>query len=403
MGVRARTSRSLLVVTFALTFGAGCIVGLTRRAQAQDSPGGAVVVDPTAGASPSADPLEVSADGTSTGAGHSITPLVAPVPFKNTQLGWGLALMLGAIHRFDPDTTLKPSTGALAGFYTENHSWGLMAMEMARLHHDDWRVRGILGHMSLRYDFYGIGEAAGEAGLSIPLQQELNIGYGSVVRRILPGLYLGPTLLWMRTHVDLREPPSTVQPLPGDTQTADLVAPGVEGEFDTRNDDYWPTSGSFGKLKVAFFTEALGSSRTFQRYTGAWSWYGRMPAPRLVLATNVNVMAAPGDAPFYALPSVGSGRFPLRGYTIGRYRDHVMAASQAELRYHFEGRFGVAVFGGFGLVAPDAAGIFNASVLPAGGVGLRYRLVRKFPLHMRLDDAWGRDENLIYFGVGEAF
>jgi hypothetical protein len=80
-----------------------------------------------------------------------------------------------------------------------------------------------------------------------------------------------------------------------------------------------------------------------------------------------------------------------------------MAASQAELRYHFEGRFGVAVFAGFGLVAPDAAGILDARVLPAGGLGLRYRLVRKFPLHMRLDSAWGRDENLIYFGVGEAF
>jgi hypothetical protein len=379
------------------------MVCLAGSVHAQVVPGHAIVMDPAAGPAPSADPLDVSADGAGAGSGHGITPLVAPVPFKNTQLGWGLAVMLGAIHRFDPDTTLKPSTGAVAGFYTENHSWGLMAMEMARLHHDDWRVRGMLAHMSLRYDFYGIGEAAGEAGLSIPLQQELDMGSVSVVRRIMPGLYLGPTLLWMRTHVDLSEPPATVQPAPEDAQTADLVAPGLEAELDTRNDDYWPTSGSLGKLKGSFFTEALGSSRTFQRYLGAWSWYGRMPSPRLVLATNVNVMAAAGDAPFYALPSVGSGRFPLRGYTIGRYRDRVMAASQGELRYHFETRFAVVAFGGFGLVAPNIPGIFDARILPAGGVGLRYRLVRNFPLHMRLDDAWGRDENLIYFGVGEAF
>jgi hypothetical protein len=88
---------------------------------------------------------------------------------------------------------------------------------------------------------------------------------------------------------------------------------------------------------------------------------------------------------------------------MGRYRDHVMAAGQTEFRYHFEGRFGVTAFAGFGLVAPDAAGIADARVLPAGGVGLRFRLVRNFPLHMRLDSAWGRDGNLIYFGVGEAF
>jgi hypothetical protein len=403
MRARIGSCRSFVAAAAALTFALGATAGLGIPARAQGAPSGTPVVDPTAGAPPSIDPMDVSADGANTRSGQGVTPLVAPIPFKNTQLGWGLGLMLGVIHRFDPDTTLKPSTGAIAGFYTENHSWGLMAMEMARLHHDDWRLRGIYGHMSLRYDFYGIGEAAGEAGLSIPLQQVLDMGYASVVRRIAPGLYAGPTLLWIRTHVDLREPPTGVQPPPGDDQVSDLVAPGIEGELDTRNDDYWPTSGSFGKLKASFFTEALGSSRTFQRYMGAWSWYGNMPAPRLVLATNINVMAAAGDAPFYALPSIGSGRFPLRGYTMGRYRDHLMAASQAELRYHLEGRFGVAAFGGFGLVAPDAAGIFDARVLPAGGLGIRYRLVRKFPLHMRLDDAWGRDGNLIYFGVGEAF
>jgi hypothetical protein len=390
--------------TLALAFAAAAITGFARPVDAQDVPSAPGVIDAAAGTTPSIDLLEQSADGTSVRTGEGVTPLLAPVPFKNTQLGWGLALMVGAIHRFDPDTTLKPSTGAVTGFYTENQSWGLVAIEMARLHHDQWRLRGMLGHMSLRYDFYGIGEAAGEDGRSVPLKQELDLGVGSFLRRVAPGLYVGPTVMWMRTHVDLDDAPDGDVPVPPtDAQTTDLVAPGVESELDTRNDDYWPTSGSLGKLKGAFFTQALGSSRTFQRYLLGWSWYGRLPSPRLVLATNLNTVAATGDAPFYALPSIGSGRFALRGYTIGRYRDRVMAAGQAELRYHFEGRLGATVFAGFGLVAPDAAGVFSARVLPAGGLGLRYRLVRRYPLHMRLDSAWGRDGNLIYFGVGEAF
>jgi hypothetical protein len=31
--------------------------------------------------------------------------------------------MLGLIHRFDTDTTVKPSTGAITGLVSENGSW----------------------------------------------------------------------------------------------------------------------------------------------------------------------------------------------------------------------------------------------------------------------------------------
>ena len=59
--------------------------------------------------------------------GSGVTPLVAPLPFKNSQIGWGVALMLGLIHRLDADTTVKPSTGAIVGLASENGSWGVMA------------------------------------------------------------------------------------------------------------------------------------------------------------------------------------------------------------------------------------------------------------------------------------
>src|SRR5580765_7185749 len=141
---------------------------------------GAGDIDPTASPTPGIDPADAAIDGTAQRT-SAITPIFAPIPFKNTQLGWGLAVMAGAIHRFDPDTTLKPSTGAVAGFYTENKSWGLMALEMARLAHDTWRVRGLASHVDVRYDFYGIGEAAGNAGRKIALEQPMDFAVGSVL------------------------------------------------------------------------------------------------------------------------------------------------------------------------------------------------------------------------------
>ena len=45
----------------------------------------------------------------------------------------------------------------------------------------------------------------------------------------------------------------------------------------------------------------------------------------------------------------------------------------------------------------------DALVLPAGGLGVRYQMTRRYPMHLRLDYAWGRNEGLLYFAVAEAF
>jgi hypothetical protein len=80
-----------------------------------------------------------------------------------------------------------------------------------------------------------------------------------------------------------------------------------------------------------------------------------------------------------------------------------MITAQTEARYHGEGRVGATAFAGFGQVAPTFGDLGKSLVLPAGGLGLRYQLTREFPMHLRLDYAWGRNGNLFYFAVAEAF
>jgi len=361
------------------------------------------VVDPTAVPAPDLDPTDQTPEGTPRHTGKSFTPLVAPIPFKNTQVGWGLVLMAGAIHRFDPDTTYKPSTGAVCGFYTENQSWGVVAVEVARFSRDRWRARGLLSHMDLNYDFYGIGEDAGSAGVAFGIEQKMDFAVLSGLRRVTHGFYAGAAAMWLGTTAKPKSDlPPDVQPPTSDFSHASLVAPGLQAELDTRDDDYWPSHGSLAKLKGWFFASGLGSTREFQRYAFFWSWYTRL-APPLVLATNANALGVSGDAPFYALPALGTGLGGLRGYTQGRYRDRVAVTVQAEARYHTKGRLGGVVFGGAGLVAPDVSGFGKAEVLPAGGVGLRFQLTRNYPMHMRFDYAWGKDAPLFYFSVAEAF
>ena len=230
--------------------------------------------------------------------GSGVTPLVAPLPFRNSQIGWGVALMLGLIHRLDSDTTVKPSTGAIVGLASENGSWGVMAMEMARLGRDSWRARGVAGYMDLQYDFYGIGIDAGEAGQSVPIEQTFFVASGALLRRVATGLYLGGQVVWLTTTVTPQGSAGPNQPTLPDQANTELLAGGLQAEFDTRDDDYWPQRGSLAQLKGNFFTTTTGESGSFQRYQAAWSWYHGFKGPRLVLATNLLACGAPGDAPF---------------------------------------------------------------------------------------------------------
>ncbi len=141
-----------------------------------------------------------------------------PIPMKNTQLGWGLMLMGGLIHRFDPDTTIKPSTAMAGASATENGSWGLMAIEDARLSHDRWRLRAMLSHMETRYDYFGIGEDAGQAGKWVDIQQNMNLAMLMALRRVAKNFYLGPTALYMGADISVRDTSGLGLP-PADSDT----------------------------------------------------------------------------------------------------------------------------------------------------------------------------------------
>jgi len=367
--------------------------------------GSAPEVDPTAVDVPSLDVTAEPASGVNrrTPGSRAVTPLIAPLPFRNSQIGWGGALLVGLIHRFDDDTTVKPSTGMVGGLASENGSWGVMAVEVARFKRDTWRVRGLINYLDLNYDFYGVGIDAGAAGRSVPLDQTVFMTGGVLLRRVAGNVYLGGSVLWLETTVNLRDSLGPGLPPVPDQSRTQLLAPGLQGEFDTRDNDYWPARGSLAELKARFFSTSTGESGTFQRYTASWSWYnGLRGGGDLVLVTNVNACAAPGDAPFYGLCTLGFGRYTMRGYTQGRYRDHYGNVVQAELRGH-RARFGAVVFGSVGQVAETAGDIFEAVLLPAGGLGARYQLTAKYPMHLRLDYSWGRDGGLLYFSVGEAF
>ena len=67
-----------------------------------------------------------------------------------------------------------------------------------------------------------------------------------------------------------------------------------------------------------------------------------------------------------------------------------MFATQGEYRFMlpfdgFLGRFGVVAFGGFGGVGTKFSDIGSGDLLPGGGGGARFRLLKKHPINFRVD------------------
>ena len=85
-----------------------------------------------------------------------------------------------------------------------------------------------------------------------------------------------------------------------------------------------------------------------------------------------------------------------------------MFASQAEYRFIFPskgflGRFGLVAFGGVGGVGDKFSNFAFDELLPAGGGGLRFRALKKYPINFRIDYGIGRVGNTLSIGVLEAF
>ena len=85
-----------------------------------------------------------------------------------------------------------------------------------------------------------------------------------------------------------------------------------------------------------------------------------------------------------------------------------MFATQAEYRLMFPakgflGKFGVVAFAAVGAVESKFTELSGKDLLPAGGGGLRFRLLKKYPINFRVDCGIGKDGHTLSIGVLEAF
>ncbi len=371
------------------------------------APSTARVVPPSPDAIPGPSPglslNPVEAAQTESAAGASESPgnefVIAPIPLANPTVGTGLGLAaVYTISRKSAQGSSPPTTLGAGGFYTNNGSWAGAIAGKTFLKNDRYRLTLATGLGRVNYDIF----AEGPDRQGLPIEQEFKGGLGEFLFGLGKRWYIGLRTSYGATTVTLRGEASQPIPIPPSQFDVTLVALGLKGERDSRDNIFYPTAGSRLQLLINHNDTEFGGDFTFTSSTLTYSKYFKF-SESMVLAVQGAGCYASGDAPFFGLCLFGTSNV-LRGYTAGRHLDRWTLATQAEARWRFARRWIGTAFLGVGDVKPEYPASTDTEVLPAGGVGLQWIAASQNMITVRVDYAVGKDESHgFYVGIGQAF
>lgn len=109
-----------------------------------------------------------------------------------------------------------------------------------------------------------------------------------------------------------------------------------------------------------------------------------------------------GDVPFAEMAFVGSD-IMMRGYNARRYIDRHFVGGQVEYRHPLPYNFGIVGFVGIGDVVNNVNDFQLRYVKYSVGAGIRYKIIPKEDINVRLDFGLGRGAHSFYLNIAEAF
>lgn len=327
--------------------------------------------------------------------------LILPIPLSNPTLGTGLAIAIVRI--YEPENAGKPWVTGAGAMYTSNDDRALAAFHNMSLDHDRFRFSALGGYASLPLRFYGVGAEAGDRGIAINIQQDVLGGRFEGLARVGKDFYAGVRLRLQNVKTRIRTDPDETLPIeiPTVELESTIVSLGPSIILDRTDAPFNPRNGLLVEAHWMVGLPFLGSDFNYSAVAASANVY-RALNDQTALAGRISICAAGQDAPYYDLCNYGQSN-DLRGYLNGQYRDHASWAAQVELRQRLWGRIGGVAFAGIGGIAPSLGRVGDSTLLPAGGVGLRYQLSKQYGINARVDVAFGKNSHAIYFAVGEAF
>ena len=322
---------------------------------------------------------------------------VVPIPMSSPTFGTGL--ILGGAYYFpqtEQQKAAQPASfvGSALG-YTSDESWFAGAMYQGYLDEDKWRVNALAAYADFKLELVPPPENSEQGALDWLVSGIM--GKISFERRLKGDWYLGASLRYLDIKQDFD---LDVEELPDFNLDNSIQSPGIglKLEYDSRDIPSNPYTGQRLELRAVFADQQNTEAGSYESYYARFRAYHRLRDP-LVLAWEVNACWKDGRVPLW-----DTCRLTLRGFPITEYLSLQNVQAQAELRWQFWKRFGVAAFAGGGRVRDSLGGYGEDETIPSYGVGLRWMVLESQRINIRVDYARSNNGNdAWYLSVAEAF
>lgn len=320
--------------------------------------------------------------------------VVAPIPFSNPTIGSGLALGGGYMFKLDPQA--KTSVIGLGAMRSDNGSEALGAMVNLAFGDNRWLLNSFFGKADLHYDLYT------SVGI-LPIRQDGTLGRLSLAYGVTPDLSFGAALRYLETSIGPEFP--GLPPIPPEYQPdlgLELLLTSLFVEWDRRDDSDYPTEGSKLAVTASYGQTVSGASREYKKATVLYDYF--LPVGnRGVLGGRAATCAASADTPFFDSCGIGATD-NFRGFSSTQFLGQRLASLQIEYRQRFSNRLGGVAFGGAGWIGRDYDDLSAGGAHAAAGLGLRYRVSKKFPVDFSVDVTRNDlKDDLLYIYVGQRF
>ena len=160
--------------------------------------------------------------------------------------------------------------------------------------------------------------------------------------------------------------------------------------------------GQVPELVAARYDESVGSDFDFWNYR-AKLFYFTPVSEEFNLGLRTEGQSVDGSAPYLMYPSID-----LRGIATARYQGQHTFVVEAEGRWALDERWSLVGFAGSGKAFGEDAinreeNFSEADWRSSWGVGFRYKIARKFGMHIGIDYAVGPEDESIYITSGQAW
>jgi len=325
--------------------------------------------------------------------------IVVPIPVANPTIGNGLQLAALYLHpKSAVDESAPGGTSGVVTMATDSGARLLGGFHDSSFANDRFRLNAFAGTGKFNLKFYGTSEDSQLVDNPLPYQMDGVIGQvrGAVRIRDTENWFAGLTYQFLQSTLTFKT--SEVNPeqpdVPRNFHSAGI---GPQMTYDSRDSNYYPTSGQYARVSWLNFGSRWGGDFEFDKIDAFYNHYLPLDAASLV-ALRVRLQDASSGTPFFALPTLD-----MRGFSSDRYRANDTVSFTAEWRHKFTPRWGMVAYAEAGRYAPSLRELADARTIKTVGSGVRWRVTAERDMNVGVDFAVSSDDRAVFIQIAERF